>query len=471
MNCGRIGVLAAVVLVAAAAACGGSATDKAGGSRSGKTLVLTLEQRDPQYSGGRFAAAVAKRSGGSIRINLVPELQPSRVDFEQAMVENVRAGRVDLGVVPVRVWDTLGVDSFKPLIAPFLVDSLELERAVIESPLGARMLAGVERAGVAGIALLPGPLRRPFGYTRPLVSRGDWQGFRLGVRPGWVEAATARSLGATTRVYLTLSGASREGAVLDLGSIAQGGGMTYGGGKTVAANVVLWPRAETVVMNREAFEALSPEQQEILRLAGRDAVSGRADDLGAFERDALASICKPSDPSLVTVPAADVASMRVGVRPVYAELERNPQARALLAQIRKLRARQGGAASTTVRCPAAETTGAPELEGRWTLSATSQALREHGATEAEAATYEGSGTFRLNDGRWSFENGHTTVTGTYAVNGDLLHLTMRTCTANPCTPGGQTELMWSVYRDTLSLRARPGGSSWAALVAVPLRRP
>ena len=53
----------------------------------------------------------------------------------------------------------MGVTSFQALLAPFLVDSLELERRVLESPLATRMLEGVEQAGVVGIALLAGPLR------------------------------------------------------------------------------------------------------------------------------------------------------------------------------------------------------------------------------------------------------------------------------------------------------------------------
>jgi TRAP-type C4-dicarboxylate transport system substrate-binding protein len=452
-----------VALLAAATACGGSAADKAGGSGSEKPLVLTIEQRDPRYSGEQFADAVAERSGGSLRVVVVPERQPTRVDFEQAMIDDVRAGRVDLAVVPVRVWDTLGIDSFKPLIAPFLVDSHELERAVLTSPLGPRMLAGVDRSGVVGVALLPGPLRRPFGYTRRLVGRADYKGARLGVRPGWVEKATARSLGATTRVYLTLSGASREGAVLDLPTIV------HSGGKTVAANVVFWPRPETVVMNREAFEALSPSQQEILRRAGRDAVSGRLEELEALEQGALASICEPGGASLVTVPGADVAALRAAVRPVYAALEANPRTRGLLTEIRALRER-ARAVGTPARCPSVPPTSAPDVEGLWRLDVTPQALRAAGASEAEASTYEGSGTFALKEGHWVFRGDHTTVTGTYTVSGGVIRLTLRTCTANPCTPGAESQYSWSVYRDRLSLDRQPGESAWPALVAAPLRR-
>jgi len=456
---------AVAALVVATAACGGG-IDKAGGERRGKALVLTLEQSDPLYSGRLFAAAVARRSGGSIRIDVRPEWHRDRVDFERGIVEDVRARRSDLGVVGVRVWDTLGVTSYQALIAPFLVDNVELERRVLESPLADRMLAGVNRTGVVGIATLPGPPRRPFGYRRRLVRREDYTGARLGVYPGRVEEATLRTLGATTRQYLSLGGASREGAIVNFWAIAGNPGYQ---GKTLASNLVFWTRPETVVMNREAFEALAPAQQKMLRDAGRNAVGDRLAEVVQLETNALRTTCERRLARLVTVPAADVAAIHAAVRPVYAQLERVARTRVLIAAIRKLRA-ASPVRRDSVRCPPPVERGATQLEGKWRSRVTGDSLRAAGASEAEAATYEGSGTLELRDGRWTFRTDHTTVTGTYGVAGVALRLTMHTCTANPCSPGSQTEYTWSVYRDTLTLATRPGESAWPALIAKPRTR-
>jgi TRAP-type C4-dicarboxylate transport system substrate-binding protein len=457
----------AASLVVVLSACLGAGVDKAGGARHAKAVVLTLEQSDPDYAGAQFATAVAKDSGGAIRIRVSPTWHRDRLDFERGIVEDVRAGTSDLGVVGVRVWDTLGVTSFQALIAPFLVSSLDLERRVLESPLAVRMLTGVGSSGVVGVALLPGPLRMPFGYTRALVGRGDYVGARLGVYPGRVEEATLRSLGATTREYLNLGGASREGAILNLGGIA--GAVGYRG-KTLATNVVFWPRPETVVMNRKAFEALTPAQQKTLRDAGRQAVGGRLAEVYRLERDALKSICDRKLVTLVTVQPADVAALQAAVRPVYAQLERNALTRALVAAMRKLRARQGTSNDAPVRCPEPGSAGATKLEGSWGSSVSLAALVALGASKAEAATYEGAATLELRDGSWVFHGDHTTVTGSYAVEGDVIRFTMVTCTANPCSPGAVTEYGWSVYRDTLSLARRPGLGFWARLVATPGRR-
>jgi hypothetical protein len=76
----------------------------------------------------------------------------------------------------------------------------------------------------------------------------------------------------------------------------------------------------------------------------------------------------------------------------------------------------------------------------------------------------------MRGGRWAFRSDRTTVTGTYRVTGDSIQLTMRTCTANPCSPGMETEYTWSVYRDVLSLSPRPTQRTWAVLTAKPRTR-
>jgi TRAP-type C4-dicarboxylate transport system substrate-binding protein len=452
------------VLVTAATACGGPDADKSGGRSDSAFLVLTLAEHDADYGGHEFASLVETKSHGEIRIRVEDWWRKNRVDFEGRTVADVRAGNIQLGVVGARVWDTLGVRSFRALLAPFLVDSLDLEAQVLEGPIGARMLSGVASAGVVGIATLPGPLARPFGYARPLVARADYTGARLGLRPGRVEEATFRSLGANTRTYLSLSGASREGAVLNLWAIPP----AYRG-KTLVSNLVFWPRAMTIVMNRRAFEALTPSQRRVLLHAAREAVERRPSEVDQLERDALTTICQGSFASLVELTDGEVAALHAAVQPVYAELSRDPATRKLISAITALR--QAGVASTDrIACPKAPRTTAPELEGAWGSSATGADIVANGGSPAEAATYAGPSTLELAHGRWTFSGEHAVVTGTYAVAGEVLRLTMRTCTANPCSPGQVTEYAWSVYRDTLSLGRRPGRAAWPALVAGPLRR-
>ncbi len=373
----------------------------------------------------------------------------------------MRTGKADLASVGARAWDRMGVTSFRPLVAPFAIDGLEHERRVLEDPGAARALEGVRPLGLVGVALLPGPLRRPLGVTQALLAPDDYAGATFGLRFGRVAQSSLEALGAMPAGYRIGSLAGLDGAELDLTTIVRNGYDLPG--SQLTANLVLWARPETVVISRRAYERLPQVQRDVLRRAGRAAVATVAARLAREEKESLAVLCGRGALSLVEASAEDVAALRAAVRPVYAELRRDARARALLARIEALRS-SGGSQSDTLRC-GAQPTAASALEGTWEATVSRAAMRAAGASAAEAATYGGHGTLELRDGRWTFRTGRSTVTGTYAVGGGIVRLTMRTCTANPCEPGKTTGYAWSVYRDTLSLVRSPNRPFWPVLVA------
>ena len=168
-------------VVASASACAAAATRRAA-RRSADPRVLTLAayaQPEPDD----FVAAVQRLSGGSLRIKATTLWRDGQPDYEEATVADVRRGDVDLAIVAARAFDLVGTTSFHAVLAPFLVDSLELEGRVLESPLAERMLAGVEEAGVVGLGVLPGALRRPVGFRRATLTADDFDGAVVGVRP------------------------------------------------------------------------------------------------------------------------------------------------------------------------------------------------------------------------------------------------------------------------------------------------
>ena len=88
---------------------------------------------------------------------------------------------------------------------------------------------------------------------------------------------------------------------------------------------MLWPKPYTIVMNREAFDALTSEQQEILREAGREALGPELDELVHDSSEALSAACARGALTLVSASAADLAALREAVQPVYEELESDPE--------------------------------------------------------------------------------------------------------------------------------------------------
>ena len=437
-------------------------------------VALTLASHDYNaIEASEFASAVERLSGGSIQIDVKYGVRFYDVDYEQGTIVDVQNAVYDLALVGARAWDAAGVKSFNALVAPFLIDSYALQRRVLESSLTERMLEGLESLGLTGIAVVPGELRRPLGLSRALVRPADFRGARIGIRPAGVADATFAALGARAEGFRAIPEglAGFDGAESGVSTIRNNG---YDrGARALTANVVLWPRPTTIFMNREAFDALTDDQQEALREAGLEAIQPVLTTIEDTEQASLQAICSGSRLPLVSAAPADRAALRRAVQPVYDELERDSLTEELVAEIEDLRGNEG-AATAPLRCPSARPQStASALEGVWRIDVTREDLRAVGAQLEQFERAEGSWRVEFGDGRWVVRNldSGTLYRGTYAVDGNVLRETVRSCApTNICTPGSVEEYTWSVYRDQLELTPIPGRPFNFAAIAKPLTR-
>jgi TRAP-type C4-dicarboxylate transport system substrate-binding protein len=237
------------------------------------------------------------------------------------------------------------------------------------------MLAGVEQLGLVGVGLLPGPLRRPLGVSRTLVRPKDYEGATVGIGPGRVAEATFRALGATPTGFVVpwkydpgLISAF-DGAELELTAI-------FGWGydvpsRTLTANVVFWPRAQTIVANRGRFDALAPDQKRVLRRAADEAVAPESAPVEAEEETLLATRCAQVELPFVNASDADRAALRGAVQSVYDELERGALTRELIGEIAKLRTAMPAARGQPLQCRRANSSrlaGRSRLDGLWRVA-------------------------------------------------------------------------------------------------------
>jgi TRAP-type C4-dicarboxylate transport system substrate-binding protein len=454
----------------------GDRADKAGGEPKREQTVLRLAAQNYSDTWAEyFADAVERRAGGSIRVDVQDGWRHYELG-EQGLIEDARNGDFDLVVAGARAWRSAGVRSFDALVAPFLIDSLALERRVLDSDLVGRMLEGVEPLGLVGLAVLPGELRRPLGITRTLGGPKSYRGARIGIRPSGVARTTFSALGGSAAALPSGPDGLRgfEGAESGAATIA---GNSYDSrAKALTANVVLWPRATTIVMNGKAFDKLEPEQQDVLRAAGRDALDRLYAELDDQEREGLATICSRARLALATASPSDRAALRRAVQPVYDELERDELTREAIAEIERLRRGEPRAVAEPLRCPGARlaSAGPAALQGRWRTEVTVQDILDAGATRDDIRSgSDGSWLLELDRGRWTVKNVDTGASGrgTYSVAGDKVRVTIGSCKpASACRSGEILEYRWSVYRDRLVLGHVPGRSGWWQFVARPWTR-
>jgi TRAP-type C4-dicarboxylate transport system substrate-binding protein len=348
-----------VLLLAAALAsgCAGSSgsSDKAGGSSSG-TIVLRLAVTPAGLNQlpavEDFIQRVKELSHDTIRIRPLTSWGGFLPGAEAQLVHAVASGAVDLGVTRSNVFDTLGVSSFTALSTPMLIDSYPLENAVLESTIPERMLAGLSRLGVGGLAVLGDQLRVPISVHHPLLAPGDWRGLTFGTYRSKTQEQVIRALGATPFVVF---GPFRNQA-LAAGKI-QAFEQDVEGAKYnalvrlapyFAANVALWPEIDVLLSSPSRLRSLTEQQRawitEAAHGASRDSATLASEDSVYVREDCAAGA------RFVNATSADLAAMRRALSPVYAQLETDPQTRAFIEEIHALK--DGAPRGPVIRVPA-----------------------------------------------------------------------------------------------------------------------
>jgi TRAP-type C4-dicarboxylate transport system substrate-binding protein len=446
--------LAVCLLVASpvlAPGCGGRPDVDKAGPKAAAPLILTLADHEQSPDDVQaWADAVQRLSNGSVRIRVANKWRDVDLGFERRTLGDVRSGRVPLAKVAARAYDTVGVTSFQPLVAPFLIDSSALMSRVLSGPVAQRALAGTARLGLVGLTILPGELRRQVGVSRPLVRPSDFRGARIAVREGRVEAATYRALGAhPIELPAGSSLASVDGAELPFEVLA--GNPAVRDVRTVATNVVLWPKPMTIVINADRFASLTRRQQQALRDAGPAAFAAQMKLISERDDYARRALCRIGTP-LVRARSDDLAALRAAVQPVYAQIERGAGNAAALREIEALK---GNAAPDAPTCRPGETSAAAPggrataLDGTYRTSFTKQDLAQSPYLKEPGEINDrnwGALTLHLAHGRMTVTlrntHGSGTDTGHYTVDGDTIRF-------DSDQTGETFAFRWNLYRDTL----------------------
>jgi len=484
-----LGVLAATGFVLGGCL-GGDDSDKAGGEQQPDAVVLTLANGDPDTTDlDEFAREVTRQSEGSVRIELKNGWRGGRVNYEPRTIDDVRDGKVDLAKVSARAFDLAGVDSFQPLVAPFAVDSYALERKVLGSPLAARMLRGVEKIDLVGVALLPGDLRKPLGLSRALLGISDYRGATIGTRASQLGGRTFRALGASPEYYEPGGDVSSfDGTETGLTGVE--GDRLDGPARTLAANVTLWPRALAIVMNRDAYDALSDDQRAALRAAGRAALDPAIEDIAGRDKEALGILCNRGEVAIRSLSESQLDALRAAVGPLSRDLKRDHETRDTVREI--------AAMGTEVEAEPAPTCGsggrqqvsrsATPIDGLWRMTSTEREFAEIAAGGDVVPENWGEFTFAFAEGRFAFttENGKACLWayGSYAVKGNVAEWTVEDGGGRGVSqddyfnrPGEFYTYRWSRFRDRLTLAPLKGAISpepyrvnpWRLLDAKPSR--
>lgn len=428
--------------------------DKAGGDADAVTLTFGNMYAHLEYLPHvqHFIEEVERLSDGAVEIQVANEWRDFAPDFERSTLEDVAAGEIDLAWVGTRAFDLTGDTALQALTAPFLVDSIELQAALIESDIDDRMLDAVQIEGLDTLAILAGGLRRPFSVAAPLTSPASFAGITFHSFDSELADATTRALGAVpdhanpSGLDTGLQDGTIHGFEKQLSTVVINGTVRFA--PYLATGAVLWPETIALVANSDRLAALSERQRGWLTDAAERAAVA-SPDLLPDDGPELDAFCAAGG-RVGDVSPDDLARLRAAVDPLYETLRSDAVTDGFLDEITDLKQSVDTAPlRAPAECFGPAAAGAPPVAGapdaetaaiegvyRWELTA--ESAERAGIFEDPRYPWpnivtmtlaEGTWNHRVRDARKEEDNGG----GAYDVDGNALTLTWDDGTSMPFT--------------------------------------
>ncbi|MBL3551229.1 TRAP transporter substrate-binding protein [Rhodovulum sulfidophilum] len=218
-----------------------------------------------------FKEEVERLSGGDLVVQNFPAMQ---LGGAQENVDQVRSGAI-FAVFTSIAYFTRSVPELEAVSLPFLFDSREKAFEVMDGPVGKLMDKALLEQGFVNLGYGELGFRHVTNSVRPLTRLEDFHGLKIRLQPNEVHLETFRALGANPQsLDISELYSALQQKVLD--------------GEENPYNIIYTRRffevqkylSDTghffdfinVVANKDAFDALSPENQEAVRSAMRSAI-------------------------------------------------------------------------------------------------------------------------------------------------------------------------------------------------------
>jgi TRAP-type C4-dicarboxylate transport system substrate-binding protein len=334
-------VLAATIatLMTSAGCQSADTVDKSGSA----TAVLRLASIDEVNDNGQsygpqaFVDNLTKVSKGQLKVQVVADYGQGDPQAESNLVKAIAAGDIDGGWPSSRAFAGAGLDGLRAIEAPLTITSYAAEKALVTSPVAAKLLGTLNPSAVEGLGLTVGPLRRPFAAKTALLGVEDWKGVRFRAFNSPVQSEAFRDLGAipvnASFDWIDKIGeGSLRGGEFDIAQYDHNGlGIEAG---NVTSNVVLWPKIFVLSINRTRLNSLTAQQQTWVRQAARQAVQASVD--ATYDEDTLAEKLCAKGVRFPQASPAQLAGLRTALKPTLASLAADPTTGPLLHDIQAI---------------------------------------------------------------------------------------------------------------------------------------
>lgn len=140
----------------------------------------------------KFKELVEARTAGEVTVKI---FHSAALGNETEILQQIQMGTVEMGVITSGVFDT-----FDPIVRvidyPFLFRDDAMADAILDGPLGAEILTGLETSGFKGLCFSENGFRNLTNSKRPVRTAADVDGLKIRVMDSAIHNAIWQSMGA-----------------------------------------------------------------------------------------------------------------------------------------------------------------------------------------------------------------------------------------------------------------------------------
>ena len=261
----------------------------------------------------KFKEVVEKESQGEITVTIYPN---AKLGDERALLEGMKMGVVDAGIItsgPIINF----IPEFGIFDLPFLFRSPEHAYAVLDGPIGTKLLQKMESQGWKGLAYGERGFRNLTNSKRPVTTPDDIKGLKIRLMQNPIYVDAFKALGANavpmawTEALTALQQKTIDGQENPLNVIVAF--KLYESQKYLSLTRHAYA-PNVIMMSMKTWKKLSPEQQAIIQKAATLASKANRQ----YDNDKAAEwLAFLKDQGMQVVENPDLDAFRKAVEPVY----------------------------------------------------------------------------------------------------------------------------------------------------------
>ncbi|MHC5652427.1 TRAP transporter substrate-binding protein [Stappia sp. ICDLI1TA098] len=270
-----------------------------------------------------------ERTGGRLGIEVFHSAQLGQ---EKDTIEQTQFGVIDMNRVSLGPFNNIIEETQIPSL-PYIFRSVDHMHKVMDGPVGDEILAAFADHDLIGLAFYDGGSRSFYNSQKPIKSMDDLSGMKFRVMQSDLFVDMVGALGANAtpmpygEVYSSIQTGVIDGAENNWPSFESSGHYEVAKYYTLDQHLIV---PEVLVMSKKSWEALSEEDQKIVRKAARDSVPHMR-KLWA-EREA-ASEAKVRESGVEIITDIDKTPFIDAMKPVYAKYVTSDKLKDMVARI------------------------------------------------------------------------------------------------------------------------------------------